>query len=85
MTITMHHTGVAECLFTLRYVAIVLRPVESRLSHRRPAIGTGVMISATVLAVSFVPVFFTVIIGLVDKLSRRKRASRVKGKVMPAE
>ncbi|WP_412065893.1 multidrug efflux RND transporter permease subunit [Rhizobium sp. SYY.PMSO] len=72
--------------FTLGVVPLVIASGAGSASQR--AIGTGVMggmISATVLAVFFVPVFFTVVIGLIDKLSGRKRASGDEGKAMPAE
>ncbi|MFT4183131.1 MAG: efflux RND transporter permease subunit [Rhizobium sp.] len=72
--------------FTLGVVPLVIASGAGSASQR--AIGTGVMggmISATVLAVFFVPVFFTAVIGLVDKLSSRKRASQDEGEAMPAE
>lgn len=72
--------------FTLGVVPLVIASGAGSASQR--AIGTGVMggmISATVLAVFFVPVFFTVVIGLVEKVSGRKRASQGEGQVMPAE
>ncbi|MEG1054443.1 MAG: efflux RND transporter permease subunit, partial [Janthinobacterium sp.] len=54
------------------------------------AIGTGVfggMITATVLAVFFVPVFFVVVLGAVDKMSSyfNKRSHRIAVKAVEGE
>ncbi|MFH4263894.1 efflux RND transporter permease subunit, partial [Acinetobacter baumannii] len=44
-------------------------------SETQKAIGTGVfggMISATLLALVFVPIFFIIVMGTVDKFSKQK-------------
>ena len=59
--------------FTLGVVPLMLAAGASAETQR--AIGTGVfggMISATALAIFFVPVFFVMVLGLVDRLRRRK-------------
>ena len=65
--------------FTLGVVPLMLAGGASKETQR--AIGTGVfggMISATVLAIFFVPVFFVVVLGLVDRFKKRR-----KGKATP--
>jgi hydrophobe/amphiphile efflux-1 (HAE1) family protein len=59
--------------FTLGVVPLMLATGASKETQR--AIGTGVfggMISATVLAIFFVPVFFVVVMGLVERFRKRK-------------
>lgn len=61
--------------FTCGVVPLIIATGES--SETQKALGTGVfggMISATVLAVIFVPIFFIVVMELVDKFSKRKTA-----------
>jgi multidrug efflux pump len=60
--------------FTLGVIPLMLAMGASKETQR--AIGTGVfggMISATVLAIFFVPVFFVVVMGLVERFGKRKR------------
>ncbi|MFM2088009.1 MAG: hypothetical protein RLZZ237_2878, partial [Pseudomonadota bacterium] len=60
--------------FALGVVPLMLATGAS--AETQHAIGTGVfggMLSATVLAVFFVPVFFVVVLGAVDKLAARWR------------
>jgi multidrug efflux pump len=62
--------------FALGVVPLMLASGAS--AETQHAIGTGVfggMISATVLAVFFVPVFFVVVLSAVDRLGRRWRKS----------
>jgi len=59
--------------FTLGVMPLMLATGASKETQR--AIGTGVfggMISATVLAIFFVPVFFVVVMGLVERFRKRK-------------
>lgn len=61
--------------FTCGVIPLVIASGAS--SETQKAIGTGVfggMISATVLAVIFVPIFFIVIMNIVEKFSKRKAA-----------
>lgn len=61
--------------FTCGVVPLIIATGAS--SETQKALGTGVfggMISATVLAVIFVPIFFIVVMELVDKFSKRKTA-----------
>ncbi|MBB5984748.1 efflux RND transporter permease subunit [Sphingobium lignivorans] len=65
--------------FTLGVVPLMIAGGASKETQQ--AIGTGVfggMISATALAIFFVPVFFVVVLGLVERLRRRR------GKAGPA-
>ncbi|MBT2186791.1 efflux RND transporter permease subunit [Sphingobium nicotianae] len=65
--------------FTLGVVPLMIASGASKETQR--AIGTGVfggMISATALAIFFVPVFFVVVLGLVERVRRRR------GKAGPA-
>ena len=58
--------------FTLGVVPLMIASGAS--AETQHAIGTGVfggMISATILAIFFVPVFFVFVMGLVDKFSRK--------------
>lgn len=60
--------------FTLGVVPLMIATGASAETQR--AIGTGVfggMITATILAIFFVPVFFVVMVGLVDRLRRRAK------------
>lgn len=60
--------------FTLGVVPLMIASGASAETQR--AIGTGVfggMITATVLAIFFVPVFFVVVLGLVDRLRGKKK------------
>jgi len=60
--------------FTLGVVPLVIAGGASKESQQ--AIGTGVfggMLTATVLAIFFVPVFFVVVLGLVDRLFGRNK------------
>ncbi|WP_062769574.1 multidrug efflux RND transporter permease subunit [Sphingopyxis terrae] len=60
--------------FTLGVVPLMIAGGASKETQQ--AIGTGVfggMISATVLAIFFVPVFFVVVLGLVERLVRPRR------------
>ena len=62
--------------FALGVVPLMLASGAS--AETQHAIGTGVfggMISATVLAVFFVPVFFVVVLSAVDRLGRRWKKS----------
>jgi len=70
--------------FTLGVVPLMLAGGASKETQR--AIGTGVfggMISATALAIFFVPVFFVVVLGLVDRMKRRRAGAPDTGQ--PAE
>lgn len=61
--------------FTCGVIPLVIASGAS--SETQKAIGTGVfggMISATVLAVIFVPIFFIVVMSMVEKFSKRKAA-----------
>lgn len=69
--------------FTLGVVPMMVAGGAS--AETQHAIGTGVfggMITGTVLAVFFVPVFFVVILSLADKLGKRSRAGQ-KGRPAP--
>lgn len=60
--------------FTLGVVPLMIASGASKETQQ--AIGTGVfggMITATVLAVFFVPVFFVVVLGLADRLKKKRR------------
>jgi multidrug efflux pump len=62
--------------FTLGVVPLVLARGAS--SETQNAIGTGVfggMISGTVLAVLFVPVFFVVVMGMAERIKARRAAA----------
>ena len=59
--------------FTCGVIPLVIASGAS--SETQKAIGTGVfggMISATLLAIVFVPIFFIVVMGTVEKLSKQK-------------
>jgi multidrug efflux pump len=59
--------------FTLGVVPLMIAGGASKETQQ--AIGTGVfggMITATVLAIFFVPVFFVVVLGLVDRFGKQK-------------
>ena len=59
--------------FTCGVIPLVIASGAS--SETQKAIGTGVfggMISATILAVIFVPIFFIVVMSMVEKFSKRK-------------
>ena len=59
--------------FTLGVVPLMLAGGASKETQQ--AIGTGVfggMITATALAIFFVPVFFVIVLGLVERVQRRK-------------
>jgi multidrug efflux pump subunit AcrB len=59
--------------FTLGVVPLMIAGGASKETQQ--AIGTGVfggMITATVLAIFFVPVFFVLVVGLVERFRRRK-------------
>ena len=61
--------------FTCGVIPLVIASGAS--SETQKAIGTGVfggMISATILAVIFVPIFFIVVMSMVEKFSKRKAA-----------
>ena len=61
--------------FTCGVIPLVFATGAS--SETQKAIGTGVfggMISATILAIFFVPVFFTFVMGLVSKFSKQKHS-----------
>ncbi len=63
--------------FTLGVVPLMLAVGASQETQR--AIGTGVfggMLSATILAIFFVPVFFVVVMGAVDRFARGKRPEK---------
>ncbi len=58
--------------FTLGVVPLMIAAGASKETQQ--AIGTGVfggMITATVLAIFFVPVFFVVVLGLVDRFGKK--------------
>ncbi|MGF7171995.1 multidrug efflux pump [Sphingobium xanthum] len=60
--------------FTLGVVPLMIAGGASKETQQ--AIGTGVfggMITATALAIFFVPVFFVVVLGLVEKVRRRRK------------
>lgn len=60
--------------FTCGVIPLVIASGASSETHH--AIGTGVfggMISATILAIFFVPVFFIFVLGLVEKLSKKPK------------
>lgn len=62
--------------FTCGVIPLVIATGAS--SETQKAIGTGVfggMISATLLAIIFVPIFFIVVMGAVDKFSKPKRSN----------
>ncbi len=62
--------------FTLGVVPLMIASGASAETQR--AIGTGVfggMVTATLLAIFFVPVFFVVVLGLVDRLREKRRKS----------
>ena len=62
--------------FTCGVIPLVIASGAS--SETQKAIGTGVfggMISATILAIFFVPVFFIFVMGMVEKFSKRKPSS----------
>ena len=74
--------------FALGVVPLMLATGAS--AETQHAIGTGVfggMITATVLAVFFVPVFFVVVLGAVDKMSKyfNKRSNRIAVKAVEGE
>ena len=74
--------------FALGVVPLMLATGAS--AETQHAIGTGVfggMITATVLAVFFVPVFFVVVLGAVDKMGRyfNKRSNRTAIKAVEGE
>ena len=74
--------------FALGVVPLMLATGAS--AETQHAIGTGVfggMITATVLAVFFVPVFFVVVLGAVDKMGRyfNKRSNRIAVKAVEGE
>ncbi|HFF4507768.1 TPA: efflux RND transporter permease subunit, partial [Acinetobacter baumannii] len=59
--------------FTCGVIPLVFASGAS--SETQKAIGTGVfggMISATLLALVFVPIFFIIVMGTVDKFSKQK-------------
>ena len=61
--------------FTCGVIPLVIATGAS--SETQKAIGTGVfggMISATILAIFFVPVFFIFVMSMVEKLSQRKHS-----------
>ena len=58
--------------FTLGVVPLMLAGGATKETQQ--ALGTGVfggMLSATFLAIFFVPVFFVVVLGLVDRIQKR--------------
>lgn len=62
--------------FTCGVIPLVIATGAS--SEAQHALGTGVfggMISATILAIFFVPVFFIFILGAVEKLTSKKKIS----------
>jgi multidrug efflux pump len=74
--------------FALGVVPLMLASGAS--AETQHAIGTGVfggMITATVLAVFFVPVFFVVVLGAVDKMGSyfNKRSNRIAVKAVEGE
>ena len=74
--------------FALGVVPLMLATGAS--AETQHAIGTGVfggMITATVLAVFFVPVFFVVVLGAVDKMGTyfNKRSNRIAVKAVEGE
>ena len=74
--------------FALGVVPLMLATGAS--AETQHAIGTGVfggMITATVLAVFFVPVFFVVVLGAVDKMGSyfNKRSNRIAVKAVEGE
>jgi multidrug efflux pump len=63
--------------FTCGVIPLVIATGAS--SETQKAIGTGVfggMISATILAVFFVPVFFIFVMNIVEKFSQRKHSHK---------